>query len=334
MKKKIILFLLVFCSVFGLTGMSENINPNTVAFAVETRKVFLGGTPAGFVIQTRGAFVAGLTDVITETGIKSPSKSAGICQGDIIYYINNVEVNCASDIEKAIKTADGSVEIEYYRCGNTYTAFIEPATDLVGIKKLGIFVRDDVSGIGTVTFIEGNRIATLGHPVLGENDSLLEVKGGKIYGCNVTGYIKGERGNPGELRGVILKNEEMASIEKNTLYGIYGTTVENFNTADMTEIEVGEGKMGDAYIYTTINGKEPEKYTVSIVKADNLLSDTKNYVIKITDKRLLETTGGIVQGMSGSPIVQNGKLIGAVTHVFISDPTRGFGISINNMLNK
>ena len=308
---------------------------NTVkAYADDSKTVLLGGMPAGFNIETRGAFVAGLTDVITKDGVKSPSKDAGLNAGDIIYFINDIEVNNAKDIESALKTAPKTVELDIYRCGNSFTIYIEPAIDLSGDKKLGVFIRDNVSGIGTVTFIDGNKIATLGHPVMGEDEKLLSIKQGKIFGCNITGYVKGERGTPGELRGVILKNNEIATIDRNTECGIYGTLTSGFDSKKLNKIEIGEGKMGDAFIYTTINGTAPEKYSISIVKAENVLSDTKNYVIKITDKRLLDTTGGIVQGMSGSPIVQDGKLVGAVTHVFISDPTRGFGISINNMLNK
>lgn len=331
MKKKIVAFLLIVFSAFSVLFLN-NFNTN-FAFA-ETKKVLLGGAPAGFSIETRGAFVAGLSDVITKDGITSPAKDAGLQRGDTIYYINDIEVNCAADVEKTLKLTDSDVEIDYYRCGNSYTTILKPATDLNGERKLGIFIRDDVSGIGTITFIDNDNIATLGHPVLDENDGLLNILSGKIYSCNITGYIKGERGNPGELRGVVFKNEEIGVIEKNTEYGVFGKTIESFDKSSFTEIEIGEGKIGDAEIYTTINGKEPKRYSVSIVKADTLLSDTKNFVVKITDKELLETTGGIVQGMSGSPIVQNGKLIGAITHVFINDPTRGFGISINNMINK
>lgn len=328
MKKKIVVFLLIICSALCAFGFSGNIA------TAESVKVFLGGMPAGFSMQTRGAFVAGLSDVITNDGIKSPAKDAGLTQGDIILYINDIEINNAVDIERVLKLSDKEIDVEYKRCDNTYNVLLVPAIDLSGEKKLGIFIKDDINGIGTVTFVDNKKIATLGHPVLDGNDGLLQIKSGTIFSCNITGYIKGERGKPGELRGVILRNEEIGTIDRNTEYGVFGTINDNFDTSNMTQIEIGEGKMGDAFIYTTISGKTPKKYTVSIVKADNLLADTKNYVVKITDKELLESTGGIVQGMSGSPIVQDGKLVGAITHVFINDPTRGFGISINNMLNK
>lgn len=328
MKKKIIVFLLIAFSALASFGLSGNI-----ALA-EGRKVILGGNPAGFYMQTRGAFVAGISDVMTDNGIVSPAKNAGLERGDIIYYLNDTEVNDASDIERVVNLSAEKITVDYFRCGNSFSTTITPAKDLQGDKKLGIFVKDDVSGIGTITFIDGNKIATLGHPVLDENESPLRILSGTIYSCNVTGFVKGERGAPGELRGVIMKNEPIAKIENNTIYGVFGTIDGEYDFNGKEEIETGEGKMGDAFIYTTINGNTPKKYSVSIVKADNLIADTKNYVIKITDEELLSATGGIVQGMSGSPIVQDGKLVGAITHVFINDPSRGFGISINNMLDK
>ena len=154
-----------------------------------------------------------------------------------------------------------------------------------------------------------------------------------MFNCEITGFIKGERGRAGELRGTFDRRRKIASLDKNLNSGVYGDICDNENLSNLREIELGNAKMGDASIYTTINGTCPKEYSISIIKVDTISRDTKNFVIRITDQRLLELTGGIVQGMSGSPIVQNGKLVGAVTHVFINDPTRGFGISIDNMIN-
>ena len=327
MKKKFIAELLIVFSLINIFSVN-----NFSAFA-EEKTVLLGGIPAGFTMETRGAYIAGLSDVITKGDIVSPSKDAGLRQGDIIYFINGKEINNASDIESALKNSDNNVKIEFMRCGELCEISLTPALDLNGDKKIGVFIRNIVTGIGTVTFIDGNNIATLGHPVLDENEGLMKIRSGKIYSCNITGYVKGERGDPGELRGVIFQNNEIGIITQNTEYGLYGKTTMDFDKTKFTEIGIGEGKMGDAAIVTTINGNTPKTYSASIIKVDNVISDTKNYVIKITDKDLLETTGGIVQGMSGSPIIQDGKIIGAITHVFINDPTRGFGISINNMIN-
>ena len=230
MKRKNFLFLIAFCAIWCCSFFNINL---TSAYADSGKTVLLGGIPAGFNIETRGAYIAGLSDVITEDGIKSPSKDAGLNAGDVIYFINDIEINNAKDIENALKYSKSAVEIEYQRCANSYSVLVEPAIDLTGDKKLGLFVRDDVSGIGTVTFIDGNKIATLGHPVLNDDNSLLEIKSGNIYACDITGYVKGERGAAGELRGVILKNQKIATIDRNTLYGIYGTIVPEFNTKDL-----------------------------------------------------------------------------------------------------
>ena len=158
--------------------------------------------------------------------------------------------------------------------------------------------------------------------------------GGKLFGCAITGFIKGEFAKPGELKGVFNKENQIGLIDKNTETGVYGSLIKGYNLKKYKKIELGEGKIGNASIYTTINGSVPKEYSISIVKIDTTDKSNKNYVLKITDKELLMETNGIVQGMSGSPIVQDGKLIGAVTHVFTNDSSRGFGISINNMINK
>lgn len=301
------------------------------ASADENVKLYLGGMPAGFVLQARGAYVAGLCDVITADGLKSPSKDAGIQAGDIIYSIDGIEVNNASEIEQSLPNL-ASKQLLIERKNEKINISVTPAKDLNGKIKLGIFVRDKINGIGTVTYIKGNKFGALGHQVVGDNGEILDIIKGEVFECSITGYVKGERGKAGELRGMFTKSEACGQIEKNNICGVFGTITDCNLLSGLTEIEIGEGKAGDAYIYTTIDGTTPQKYDISIVKADNASGYVKNYVIKITDERLINTTGGIVQGMSGSPIVQNGKLVGAVTHVFINDPLRGFGISVDNML--
>ncbi|MBQ6922354.1 MAG: SpoIVB peptidase [Clostridia bacterium] len=328
MKKKVLLFLLAFFSFIQLFCISGRIG------YAEEKTVYLGGMPAGFDIETRGALVVGLSDVITKDGIISPAKNAGLDRGDILLYINGKEINCADDVERLLLLTSGEIEITFSRCNIKDNVKLTPATDLSGIKKIGVLIKDSINGIGTVTFIDDDNIATLGHPVLNEDGKPLELLRGNIYPCMVTGYIKGERGKAGELRGAILTNNKIATITKNTEYGVFGKLTKNFDRSKLKKIGIGNGKPGKESIYTTIEGDTPQEYSISIIKADSILSDTKNFVIKITDERLLNSTGGIIQGMSGSPIVQDGKLVGAVTHVFIIDPTRGFGISINSMLNQ
>ncbi len=307
------------------------LNFNNVRADNFDNKLYLGGMPAGFSIQTRGANIVGLCDVVSNDGVKSPSKDADIRIGDVILSIDNTEINCASDIENAINNKT-EVVLLINRCGEKLIKNIKPAKDSSGKSKLGVFVKDDVCGIGTITFIKGDSFASLGHPVINDDGNIANIINGNIFKCNISGCVKGERGKPGELKGMFLKTNSIGSIEKNTERGVYGKISQSFDKSKLLEIATGEATMGDATIFTTVKGSEPKKYNISIIKIDNE-NGCKNFVIKITDKNLLQITNGIVQGMSGSPIVQNGKLIGAVTHVFINDPTRGFGISINNMLN-
>lgn len=293
--------------------------------------VYLGGMSAGFSVITRGANVIGLTDVLTTEGLISPAKIAGILAGDVIYNIDENEVNTAFDVEKAFN--DGKRKtVVLKRDEETILKDVTPIKDVNGKYRIGVFIKDELNGIGTITYIDNNGFASLGHPITNENGSIIDVYKGEIFSCNITGYIKGERGVPGELRGVILKSDKLGEIEKNDYNGVFGVNT-GIETEKLRKIEVGIPKIGNATIYATIEGFSPKEYTISIIKADNYKNSNKNLVIKITDKELLASTGGIVQGMSGSPIVQDGKIVGAVTHVFLNDPSRGFGISLSNMLN-
>jgi stage IV sporulation protein B len=173
----------------------------------------------------------------------------------------------------------------------------------------------------------------LGHAVIDENNNELDIVDWNIYSCSIKGVVKGERGAAGELKGVFLRDNPIGKIEKNTSSGVYGSVTNKQIIDKLIKIETGEAKVGSAKIVSTVEGKESKEYDISIVKCD-FLGENKNFVIKIVDKDLISETGGIVQGMSGSPILQDGKLIGAITHVFLNDPTRGFGIKIEYMLNK
>lgn len=317
----VVVIILAICS-FGVRN----------SYAV-SEKVYLGGMTAGFSLFTKGAAVIGLCDVITDDGINSPSKVAGIEVGDVILSIDGQEVNSAQDIEKVVKNKELKIKIE--RNGEITEKMLVPAKDVNGKLKLGVFIRDCINGIGTVTYLKDGKIASLGHPVISDNGEILQIVKGSMFSCYITNVIKGERGKAGELRGVFDRTCEMAKIEKNCISGVYGSIVKDgFDTSSLKEVFVGEAKAGEASIFSTVNGNEICEYSILIVKVDSENGENKNFVIKVTDKKLIERTGGIVQGMSGSPIVQNGKLVGAVTHVFINDPTRGFGLSINKMINE
>lgn len=322
--KKIKLLILLFIPVLLLSFFSNN------KVYGEEEKYYLGGYPAGFTLYTRGAFVIGLSDVVCEDKIYSPAKDADIQIGDIILNINNYEINTAKDISDALKNEHECV-IQIKRGKEILIKTIKPKRNSIGEIKLGIFIKEGINGIGTITYITNNKIGCLGHPVLNDNYEILEITGGKIYECNINGVIKSVKGRPGELRGTFSQLKEIANLEENNKSGVYGI-IECSCNKNINPIEIGEAEMGDATIWTTLTGANPKQYSISIIKVDESRSD-KNFVVKIKDKNLLETTGGIVQGMSGSPIVQNGKLVGAITHVFMNDPTRGFGISIQNMIN-
>lgn len=205
-----------------------------------------------------------------------------------------------------------------------------------GAKRIGVLVKDSVNGIGTVTYIDktNNKFASLGHPVTDPSGTPMEINGGTVYDGLIYDVKKGVRGTPGELRGAF-ESSVIGQAKINCACGIYGELAENYNCSKLVKTEkasIDEVSIGTAYIYSTVYGKEAKTYKISIVKVDKHNKDNRNFVIKIEDKELIDKTGGIVQGMSGSPIIQNGKLIGAVTHVFINDPTRGYGIAIDKML--
>lgn len=324
MKRRIICVLLLVFSLFNIFNLKT-------VFADE--QIYLGGMPAGFSIETKGACIVGLSDVVTENGIKSPSKEAGIQVGDTILSVDDYEVNNAFELAKCLKNSSDKL-IKIKRKGEIILITVKPEKDVTGQYKLGVLIRENINGIGTITYIKGNTFASLGHPIIDESGCFMEIVSGNLFKCNITGCIKGERGKAGELRGVFVKSNSIGSFTKNTDCGVFGKLDSNeIDYSKLTKVETGHAVIGDASIYSTVFGDSPKEYSISIIKVDDNLG-TKNFVIKITDKNLLEITNGIVQGMSGSPIMQNGKLVGAVTHVFTNDPTRGFGVSIDNMLNK
>ena len=327
--KLIILFALVICT-FSVTPIYAN---------AQTDTLYLGGFPAGFSLNTKIVEVVGVCDVITAEGMASPARDSGIRNGDIIESINGRKVESATDINKILSEEYKKFSIEIDRSGEKIVLNISPANDLsTGARRLGVLVKDTISGVGTVTYIDkaNNKFASLGHPVADLKNNLIEINGGTVYNCLIYDIKKGVKGLPGELHGAFETNRILGAAKVNCACGIYGDLADNYDTSALMKIEKGrieDVTIGKACIYTTLRGKNVKKYDISVVKVDKENRDNRNYVIKIEDKELLEIAGGIVQGMSGSPIVQNGKLIGAVTHVFVNDPTRGYGISIDNMLS-
>ncbi len=312
--KSLILFLTVIvCSLFIVPAYAT----------AESSGLYLGGFPAGFVLNTTRVEVVGICDIISDKGMCSPAREAGIKSGDVISKINGEDVKKTSDINRIISKEYKKFEITVLRGADELKLEINPAKDMAnGEKKLGILVKDSINGIGTVTFIDRtkNQFASLGHPVTDPEGKIIEIYDGKVYGSLIYDIKKGVRGTPGELRGAFEGGTVVGCAKSNCASGVYGNVDADFDYSKLTKIEtssVSNVNIGTAYIYSTVYGNTAEKYKISIVKVDKDNKDNRNFVIKIEDKNLIEKTGGIVQGMSGSPIVQNGKLIGAVTHVFV-----------------
>ncbi|MBQ8451446.1 MAG: SpoIVB peptidase [Clostridia bacterium] len=302
----------------------------------ETTYVYLGGFPLGFTISCSGALV-----------VTSSNESASeILPGDILTKIENISVHSAEEILKLINKeefAGKTIEVELIRGSEVFKTKITPKFDETQkIYKLGLWIRDNAAGVGTVTFIrEDNlRFGALGHPVCDiDSGTCLPVLSGNIYKCNIVGVKKGKGGDPGELKGLFLRSgQKLGSLDSNNNFGVYG----NFNKdaiskMNLKKVEVAkkdEVQSGKAKIVCAIEGNQPEEYDIEIVKAYFQTSKSnKSMFIRVTDKRLIEKTGGIVQGMSGSPIIQNNKLVGAVTHVFVSDSTKGYGIYADWMID-
>ncbi len=328
---KLLKKLAVFLAVLTLF-LIATINPTSV-YANSNESVYLGGFTQGFILKTRGATVVGLTDVLGSERLTSPCKLAGIQVGDTIISLNGKQVNNSSDVSNVLSEhKGGSLVVEYISGGVFKLVNVTPVVDLNGHYKIGVFIRDDLQGVGTVTYIKDDgSFGSLGHPVTNEKGETYSVLSGSVYDSSIIGVVKGTCGKAGELKGLFIGDKPVGNITKNTSSGLYGKFT-NFNALEYKKIGVGTGKIGKAQIISTIDGNTSCTYDIEIVKTEHKKREGKNFVIKICDENLISQTGGIVQGMSGSPIIQDGKIVGAVTHVFINDSARGYGISIQNML--
>ncbi len=296
-------------------------------------KVHIGGFQVGFILDIDGVVVTGFNEVETQVG-KSKLKSC-LKEGDIIKFVNGNKIDDAEDITNAL---DNQIEpntlIIYSRNGKSLVSYVEPLIERVGGNmRLGLKVRDDVGGIGTVTYVsQDGKFGALGHCV-GNGIASSDIVGGIVYDCKINDIEKGRKGTAGSVIGSIDKSKKLGEINKCNEYGIYGRLYEY--SGDLYEtIRRNKIQTGEAILVNSLFGGKSE-YDIEIMKTVYQPSNAeKGMVIRVLDKDLLALSGGIVQGMSGSPIVMNGKLIGAVTHVFINDPTRGYGIYIDVMLSQ
>ena len=307
--------------------------------------VYVGGETVGFNLFSEGVICVGSNAVVTKEGMQEPIKASSLQDGDAIIKIEDIEINNIQDVDRIINLptlAGKELKLTLKRNGEEIETSATPVYDLLSQKyKLGLWVRNSASGVGTLTYVKQSnfRFGAVGHPIvdssLGEN---FNVESGNIYRCRLLGIKKGEKNNPGEIRSSInLSDDAIGLADTNCKYGVYGNIL-NKQIIDANRTATLGGRLsvelGDAQIYCNIDNQGVKAYDIKILKANKQNSaDDKSMIIKVTDKELLEKTGGIIQGMSGSPIVQNGKIIGAVTHVFVNDPTRGYGVYVDWMVD-
>ena len=295
----------------------------SVSAAPET--VIVGGNIIGLKIKSDGVAIVEFTHA-------APQK-AGLKRGDVLQKIDDKTVRSASDVVQAVQSSDGRpLKLTVLR-GSETKNFTLAATQSAEGKKLGILVRDEITGVGTVTYYnpEDGTFGALGHGI-SDGSTLMPVREGDVLPSQVAAVTKGRSGDPGCLQGTVCGREKSGEILKNTPQGIFGT-IEQPQGKEMPVAAVSEIRTGKAQIISNVHGNDVRYYDVQILALYPNERNDRNLLLKVTDPDLLHETGGIVQGMSGSPIIQDGKLVGAVTHVLINDPTMGYGIFIENMLN-
>ena len=293
--------------------------------------IYASGKSIGINIKLKGIMVVGLYEV---NGV-SPGVIAKINLGDRIIKVNNNEVNSIKEMTDAISKSNNkdSVEITYLRNNKEYKTNLELINDN-GIYKTGLYVKDTISGVGTLTYIDPGTMmyGALGHEIIDKNTkTIVDIDDGKIFKSSVTGITKSTNGNPGSKNALYYNDVVYGNINKNTHSGIFG----NFsaNTDNLKLYKVSNPVLGDDKILTVIDSDTIKEYSINITKI-NEFKETKNILFDITDTELLNKTGGIVQGMSGSPIIQGDNIVGSVTHVVVDNPEKGYGIYITNMLTE
>ena len=263
------------------------------------------------------------------------ARESGLQIGDEIRKIDGSTIESAEDVRRALNCSDGSVDVTVLRSGRERQLHMEPEITTEG-PKLGVFLRQGITGIGTVTWYdpETDTFATLGHPVNDGKGNLLKMTKGNAYPAEVVSVQKGKCGAPGQLKGALNMDIRLGELRSNRLQGVFGTALDGWRGQAIPVAACGEIRTGDAVIRATVCEGAPQNYSAEIIKIyPQSRSDGRNMLIRVTDPDLLAATGGIVQGMSGSPIIQDGKFIGAVTHVLVNDPTTGYGFFIENMLD-
>jgi stage IV sporulation protein B len=308
-------------------------------------EVMLGGRSIGVKMDVKGVLVVGLEDITGEDGsVVNPGLLAGLQLGDSIISIDGIKVDNAKQVQQLINQIKKEVYLKINRKNEIMNVKITPVLSADENQyRIGLWVRDRTAGIGTMTYYDphNNSFGALGHAITdAATGTILNVADGEILNAKVESVKQGQAGKPGEIRGIFYETDKpLGSMTANTPYGIFGNMYEGqFDYAASKPIQIArrdEIKKGKAYILSTLDGTTIEQFEISIEKINKQnRPDTKSMIIKVTDRRLLERSGGIIQGMSGSPIIQNNRLIGAVTHVFINDPQKGYAVFIEWMLEQ
>ena len=326
------------CRLFGKIAFK-----NIKVKPTEADTILVSGSTVGIYMETDGVLVIDTGEILSKNGqMQDPAKNI-LKPGDYIVALNEQKISCKQDLINDLETIDGKpVTVSVRRNNSTIPVSLSPAQDASGKYKLGIWVRDDTQGIGTLTYVDQNgRYGALGHGISDiDTAQLLNIRNGALYKAQILAINKGSKGNPGELAGFIRYDDRniLGGIEINSKNGIYGQfykgAEDGITLKKMPVAYKQDVKTGEASVLCNVDG-EVREYQAEIKRIDLNHEDTnKSFVIQITDEKLLEKTGGIVQGLSGSPVLQNGKMVGAITHVFVQDSTSGYGIFIENMLGK
>ena len=298
--------------------------------------ILAGGQNIGIEISSKGILVVGTYNI----GDFDPARNANLQIGDKIVAINKIPVNSISDMLRVITSLKDidSVNVTYYRGSKKLETKLDLIIDDNNVYKTGLYVKDSINGVGTLTFIDPNTkiYGALGHEIIEKTTGQkLEIKDGKIYSSYVTGINPSKDGVPGEKNAKYNVDDVYGNIKENTSSGIFGIYTKDMPKTQLYKVSDKEDiKLGKASILTVINDDEIKSFDIEIVKVNLNSKESRNILFEVTDKNLLDVTGGIVQGMSGSPIIQNNNIVGAVTHVVVDDPTKGYGIFITNMLEE
>ncbi|MBQ8345718.1 MAG: SpoIVB peptidase [Clostridia bacterium] len=326
-------------------GASDSVPTASTCFSqteLSRLRVCLGGMPFGVKFMTDGIFVVGFSDVDTSSGSSNPARSAGLKIGDTILRADGTPLESAAELTSLVENGEGrAITLSCSRNGNAFECRLIPSYSKQEKRyKTGLYVRDSGAGIGTVTFIlpQTQAFCGLGHGICdGESGALIPIERGSVVDVTINGLVKGLSGSPGEVKGYF-SSGKTGTLLGNTHCGVYGVLAKLPALASASgtvpvahRTELTEGK---AYLCASLDGNTVKQYEVEISNIQRDSQSNKCFTVHVTDPELISKTGGIIQGMSGSPLLQNGKLVGAVTHVLINDPTTGYGIFIENMLNQ